>query len=52
MTLNKFAEEVARLEGGKQGVDIAQIKEILSVINRLIPCKLFYGFIKLMPTPK
>jgi len=35
MNINKFAERVAALEAGRKQVNIAQIKEILKVINRL-----------------
>lgn len=35
MNINKFAEKVAKLEGKKKSIDIAQIKEILACINKL-----------------
>ena len=35
-TVSDFAEQVARHEGLKQQVNIAQIKEIMKVINRLL----------------
>lgn len=34
MNLNNFAKEIAKSEGLKKEVDIAQIKEILSIINK------------------
>lgn len=36
MNINKFAELVAKKEGKKVQVNIAQIKEILAITNRLI----------------
>jgi len=33
MWINAFAKEVSKLEGGKKEVNIAQIKEVLKVIN-------------------
>ena len=36
VNMNEFAQEVARLEKGKQEVSIAQIKEILKVTFRLL----------------
>lgn len=35
MDLNKFALLIAKKEGGKKQINIAQIKEILKVINKL-----------------
>lgn len=35
MDLNDFAVRVSRAEAGKAEVNIAQIKEILKVVNRL-----------------
>lgn len=35
MTINKFAEAVCKLEGKKKQISIAQVKEILSVVNEL-----------------
>lgn len=35
MNINEFAVEVADKEKGKKQVDIAQIKEILKIINTL-----------------
>ena len=35
MDMNKFAVKVAKKEGLKDQVDIAQIKEILHIINEL-----------------
>jgi len=36
MDLNKFAREVAKIEGKKREVDIAQIKEILKIVLELL----------------
>jgi len=36
MNINDFAKEVSREEGGKKEVNIAQIKEILKVVNMLL----------------
>ena len=35
MDLNAFAKRISKLEGKKKQVDIAQIKEILKIINRI-----------------
>lgn len=45
MTITKFSEQVAKCEGLKKQVNIAQIKEILRVINKLT-CGRFYKLIK------
>ena len=47
MNINEFALKVTRREGGKQQVNIAQIKEVLKVINALTH-GLLYGIIRLM----
>jgi len=47
MNINKFAQKVARLEGGKKEVNIAQIKEILSIIDKLTD-GLLYKIIRLL----
>lgn len=47
MNINKFAVHVAELEGKKKSVNIAQIKEILNIINKLTGGVL-YAVIKLM----
>ena len=41
MNMNDFAREVSYFEGKKVQVNIAQIKEILKVINRLLGGKLY-----------
>jgi len=48
MNINKFALKITRLEGKKKQVDIAQVKEILAVINKLTGGVL-YLLIKLLP---
>ncbi len=48
MTIHEFSIRIAKAEGLKKQVNIAQIKEILSVINRLIPFNIFYCLIKLV----
>jgi len=35
VNINKFAQKVARLEGGKKQINIAQIKEVLSIVDKL-----------------
>jgi len=47
MDINKFAKRVAFHETGDRQVDIAQIKQILNVINKLTK-GVFYAVIKLM----
>lgn len=47
MNITKFALKVAKLEKGKKEVNIAQISEILSVINKLLGGAL-YAIIKLL----
>lgn len=34
MKINRFAVKIAEIEGGKTQVSIAQISEILSIINK------------------
>jgi hypothetical protein len=41
MTINYFAKKVAEMEGKKVEVNIAQIKEILRVINSLLKGALY-----------
>ncbi len=41
MTVNEFAVKVSGLEKGKKEVNIAQIKEILKVINKLLNGELY-----------
>jgi len=41
MNINKFAVEVTKLEGKKKQVNIAQIKEVLKVTNKLLGGKLY-----------
>lgn len=45
MTIIKFASQVAKCEGLKKQVNIAQIKEILKVINKITGGK-FYKLIR------
>jgi len=45
MQVNKFSELVAKKEGLKKQVNIAQIKEILRVVNKLLDGE-FYGLIR------
>jgi len=49
VSINDFAKKISEKEGLKKSIDIAQIKEILSIINKLIPFNLFYTIIKLIP---
>ena len=43
MNINKFAVLVSKLEKKKKQVDIAQIKEILRVTNKLLDGLLYAG---------
>lgn len=42
MSINKFVVLVARVEGKKKQVNIAQIREILAVVNKLTFGTLYY----------
>lgn len=48
MDINDFSIEVAKQEGKLKEVNIAQIKEILKVINKLTN-GILYAVIKIMP---
>lgn len=48
MDINKFAVIVAESEGGKKQVDIAQIKQVLKIVNRLTN-GILYAFVKSLP---
>lgn len=39
MNLNNIAVEVSRIEGGKQNLSIAQIKEVMRIYNQLLALK-------------
>lgn len=41
MTINEFAVKVCKNEGLKKQVDIAQVKEVLKVVNDLTGGKLY-----------
>jgi len=41
MKITDFAVEVTKLEGGKKQINIAQVKEVLKVINKLLGGKLY-----------
>ena len=41
MSVHKFACKVAKLEGKKKQVNVAQIKEILKVVNELLNGELY-----------
>lgn len=41
MTIHEFSIKVAKLEGKKKQVSIAQIKEIMRIINRLLGGQLY-----------
>jgi hypothetical protein len=47
MNIDVFAKKVSKLESGSIQVDVAQIKEILSIINSLTGGSL-YAIIRLM----
>lgn len=48
MNINKFAKKITEIEGKKKQVNIAQVKEMMSTINKLTG-GVFYGIIRLMP---
>ncbi len=50
MKINQFAERVAEKEGLKKPINIAQIKEVMKVINDLLGKEL-YALIKKTPAP-
>ena len=39
--INRFAVKVAELEGGKKSANIAEIKEILKIVNYLVDGELY-----------
>jgi len=41
MKISDFADDVSEIEGGKKGVNIAQIKEILKITNNLVEGELY-----------
>ena len=41
MNINDFAVKVAKLEGGKKSINIAQIKEVLKIVNQLLAGELY-----------
>lgn len=48
MKVTEFAVKVAKAEGGKKEVNIAQVMDVLKAVNKLIPCGFFYALIKAM----
>jgi hypothetical protein len=51
MKVTKFSEKVAKMEGKKEEINIAQIKEILSIVNKLT-YGILYLVIRLLPSCK
>lgn len=51
MNINDFAVKVCETEGMKKQVNVAQVKEILKVINKLT-CGIFYLLVRLLPLRK
>lgn len=47
MKINKFAVAVTELEGKKQSISIAQVLEVLKIVNKLT-CGEFYKMIRKM----
>ena len=47
MNINNFARKVTMLEGGKKSISIAQVKEVLRIVNQMTGGVL-YAVIKLM----
>ena len=47
MKITKFSEKVAKIEGKRKQVNIAQIKEILYVVNALLAGELYKAIRKL-----
>lgn len=41
MTMNDFAVKVAKMEGKKKSLSIAQIKEVLKIVNKLLDGDLY-----------
>lgn len=48
MKVTKFSEEVAKIEGGRKSISIAQIKEVLRIANELMNDTL-YAIVKTLP---
>jgi len=45
MNLNELSKQVAEQEGGKVQLNIAQIKEVIRIINEMIPNGIFKAII-------
>jgi len=41
MNINDFAKEVTLEEGGKKSISIAQVKEVLKIVNKLLSGNLY-----------
>jgi ribosomal 50S subunit-associated protein YjgA (DUF615 family) len=56
MNINEFAKKICDIEEGKKQVDIAQVKEILSIINNYLgnyyTDNIFYSLIEGIHTDK
>ena len=48
MSIHEFSKQIAEKEGLKEQINIAQVKEVLAVINRLIPGNIVYSVIRLL----
>jgi len=48
MTVNQFAKRVTLLEGKKKSLSIAQVKEVLSIVNDMT-WGILYLIIRLIP---
>ena len=51
MKIASFARLVTLAEGGKVSISIAQVCEVLKIVNGLV-CGLLYVVIRFMPEPK
>lgn len=49
MNINDFAKRVTILEGKKKSLSIAQIKEVLKIVNRILGGAL-YAIIRCLPS--
>lgn len=47
MNMNDFAKKVTEHEGLKQSLSIAQVKEVLAIVNKLT-CGILYATVKML----
>ena len=46
MTINQFAKKVTLVEGKKISISIAQVKEVLGIVNRMLCGSLYFAIRK------